>query len=149
VPASRKIITPQQTAENLYKIQQESDRFPKNRIADPGNPHHRRGGKPDRSIHESNCQEIGGDVAFDLFRNVNHLTLAAGAGHDFHQALKKNVAGYEEEKQCHQEVLQPMQQPGRLRRFPSQEPELGLQRRATTQKVTGEYVRAPVGAARA
>jgi hypothetical protein len=36
--------------------------------------------------------------ALNLFCNVDDLTLAAKARHNFHQALEKNVAGDKEEK---------------------------------------------------
>lgn len=57
--------------------------------------------KRTRDVHESNCQEIGGDVAFDLFRNVlSHYQMMAAVhtllvSHRGHFGLARRTSGPE------------------------------------------------------
>jgi hypothetical protein len=50
-------------------------------------------------VHDRDRDQIRGNVAFNLLRDFDDLTLAAEAWHYFDEAKQKYIARYEKEKQ--------------------------------------------------
>ena len=87
--------------ENRNIVENESDRSPQDGIADPGRPHHERGRDADKPVNQGDCEEIRGDVAADLLRDVDRLPLAGEPGQDLDEPPQETVPRHKQEVEKH------------------------------------------------
>ena len=64
----------------------------------PGEPHRQCSGNTDGRVHDRDCDQVRGDVAFDLLRDIDDLALAAEARHYLDEPVQEDIAGHQEEK---------------------------------------------------
>ena len=72
-------------------------RSPQNGIADSGRPHDQGGRGADKRVHQGDCEEIDGNIASDLLRDVDRLPLAGEPGQDLDKPPQETVTRNEEE----------------------------------------------------
>ena len=89
----------QDRAKNWHEVQQESDRPPEDRVADPRKPHDHCRANTDCGVHERNGDEIRRDIAFDLLKDVDGLPLVAEAWQYLDESAEEGVTRHKQEKQ--------------------------------------------------
>ncbi len=99
--ANRKMTAAEMGPRIGTKLRMNATSPPKNRIADPGRPHDQGGRSADNRVHEGNCEEIGGNIAFDLLRDVDRLPLASKPGQNLDEPSQETVPRHKQEVEKH------------------------------------------------
>src|SRR6186997_1349337 len=89
----------QDRAKNWHEVQQESDRPPEDRVADPRKPHDHCRANTDCGVHERNGDEIRRDIPFDLLKDIDGLPLIAEAWQYLDESAEEGVTRHKQEKQ--------------------------------------------------
>ena len=77
----------QNWAEDRHIVQQKGHRPPENRVTHACEPHRHCHSDTDCGVHDGNCDQIRGDITFDLLIDFDYLTLAAEARQYLNEAL--------------------------------------------------------------
>src|SRR5450759_4255407 len=92
----------QSSAEDRHIVQQKGNRPPEDWVAYSCEPHRQRRSDTYCRIHDRDRDQIRGDVAFDLLRDIDYLPFAFEARQYFDEAVQEDIAGYKkEEKKQH------------------------------------------------
>src|SRR5271166_458327 len=88
----------QSSAEDRHIVQQKGYRPPEDRVAHPREPHRQCRSDTYCCVHDRDRDQIRGDVAFYLLRDVHDLALTSKARQYLDEAVQENIARDEKEK---------------------------------------------------